>query len=80
MLKALSISSQFMELKVDSSVWRKVPFVLQVVMMRRWCMCLRMAFQGDDVTIPLEVRRRHRWKGGKDEEGLGVWWRAACAV
>ena len=80
MLKALSIASQFIESKVDSSVRRKVPFVFQLVMIWRQCMCLRMAFLEDDVTIPLEVRRRHWWEGGKDEEGLGVWWRAACAV
>ena len=79
-MKARSIALQFIELKVASSVWGKVWLVLQVVIIRRQWMCLRIEVLGEDVTIPLEVVKRHRWVGGKEEKGLGVWLVAACAV
>ena len=79
-MKARSIALQFIELKVSSSVWGKVWLVLQVVIIRRRWMCLRIEVLGEDVTIPLEVVKRHRWVGGKDEKGLGVWLVVARAV
>ena len=79
-MKDRSIALQFIELKVASSVWGKVWFVFQVVMIRRRWMCLRIEILGEDVTIPLEVVKRHRWVGGKEEKELGVWLVAACAV
>ena len=79
-MKARSIALQFIELKVSSSVWGKVWLVLQVVIIRRRWMCLRIEVLGEDVTIPLEVVKRHWWVGGKEEKGLGVWLVAARAV